>query len=60
MAFWKEIGARRLVGEILPGSQIDNDATFGEPGDPEDEAGWLQAMAVSRERTAAWSARWPR
>lgn len=49
VAFWKEIGARRLEGETIPGWQIDNDATFGEPGDPEDEAGWQQAVAGLEE-----------
>jgi uncharacterized damage-inducible protein DinB len=50
LAFWKETCARALRGlPRLPG-RIENDATFGETGDPADEAGWR--AAVDRLATA--------
>lgn len=42
MAYWKEVVARRLAGDVAAGTE-DNDATFGPPGDPADEAGWEAA-----------------
>lgn len=50
VTFWKEVYGNRLAGgprlENFPG----NDSTFGAPGDPTDEAGWL--AAVERLQTA--------
>jgi hypothetical protein len=44
LAFWKETVARRFAGAPRRPEEDDNDATFGPPGDPADEAGWRAAV----------------
>ncbi len=44
LSFWKQVVADRMNGAPLSGGRIDNDATFGAPGDPDDEHGWQSAV----------------
>lgn len=44
LTFWTRFVARRLGGALPTGKEIDNDATFGSPGDPADVEGWARAV----------------
>lgn len=44
LTFWTRFLARRLAGEAPTGVEIDNDETFGAPGDPADADGWARAV----------------
>lgn len=45
LTYWKEVGARRLEGEVVHGWDVDDDATFGPPGDPTDDDAWAATLA---------------
>lgn len=53
LAFWKGLVARRMQGAPRSDERIDNDATFGTPGDPADEAGWQSTVAGLQAAHAA-------
>lgn len=40
LTFWTEFVSGRLLGSKPTGKHIDNQMTFGEPGDPGNERGW--------------------
>lgn len=40
LTFWTAFVSGRLLGAAPTGERIDNQMTFGKPGDPTDEKGW--------------------
>ncbi|MDN4593665.1 DinB family protein [Polycladomyces subterraneus] len=48
IVFWNENILRNLQGNATP-VNIDNSATFGEPGDPTDEASWQATVERMKE-----------
>ncbi len=48
MTFWAAFTCRRLQGEAPTGREIDNEGTFGAPGDPADAAGWGRTVEELR------------
>lgn len=44
LTFWTQFVTRRLAGELPTGRHIDNDTTFGDPGNPADAEGWTLAV----------------
>ena len=44
LIFWNEDVIHRMKGTKNPRQAEDNEATFGNPGDPEDEMGWAQTV----------------
>jgi uncharacterized damage-inducible protein DinB len=48
LLFWNEDVVHRLRGTVNPNKAADNDVTFGQPGDPFDEAGWEQTLVRFR------------
>ncbi|PTX60312.1 DinB family protein [Melghirimyces profundicolus] len=48
IGFWNENILRNLQGNTTP-VNADNNATFGDPGDPADEAGWQAAVKEVQE-----------
>lgn len=53
VAFWKRLVAARMGGAPLTAEQINNNDTFGPPGDPSDAAGWKTAVGRLFEASAA-------
>ena len=49
LTFWTRFVAGRLAGDPPTGRAIDNDATFGSPGDPADDEGWARAVQGLRD-----------
>ena len=45
LTFWTEFVSNRLDGSLPTGKRIDNQSTFGEPGNPSDDKGWSSAVA---------------
>lgn len=45
VTFWKEYFLGRIQGKPKPEVELDNTATFGDPGDPSDEGGWVDLVA---------------
>lgn len=45
LTFWTEFVSNRLNGAPPTGQRIDNQVTFGEPGNPEDEQGWRETVS---------------
>ncbi|MEL3974426.1 DinB family protein [Rossellomorea oryzaecorticis] len=44
LIFWNEDVIHRIKGTENPLKAEDNEETFGNPGDPEDEMGWVQTV----------------
>lgn len=45
LRFWTQFVSDRLNGAQQTGNPIDNQSTFGEPGDPSDEIGWQNTVS---------------
>ena len=49
LTFWTQFVTGRLAGGHPWGERIDNNATFGDPGDASDEDGWARAVQGLRD-----------
>lgn len=52
--YYNERYLARVTGAPLGPALPDNDATFADPGNPEDEAGWQATVAKAREIADGW------
>lgn len=48
LIFWNEDAIHRIKGTNNPNKFVNNDATFGEPGNPENEAVWVETVSRLR------------
>ena len=48
LTFWTQFVSERLLGSPPTGKRIDNQMTFGDPGDPLDEGGWQDSVTRLR------------
>ncbi|MCL6633235.1 MAG: DinB family protein [Alicyclobacillus herbarius] len=44
ITFWNEYILQRMRGLTKAGTEIDNEQTFGDPGNPMDDAAWQQTI----------------